>query len=445
MFEDVIVEQNPHWVGKSLDLGVERSYFAKLIAYLETGMIISILGVRRAGKSMLLKQAIHHLMTRRQVPAKNILFLNLEHPYFSSYAQDVEYLQKIYEDYLKLAQPEGQIYVLLDEVQFFPQWPIFVKSMYEHKKIQFIITGSNSLLLSSDLITLLSGRTLPIEVFPLSFKELANARGIQTDTAIALVNSRPRLRDLVDQFLKFGGFPGVVLNLLPNVAYDVLNAYAKTILYQDVAPRLQLRKSVELERLFVYLISNIGKPFSYANLSQLFDLSDKAIKEYIGAFADSYLLFELEMFDFSLKKQIKNQKKIYSIDTGQINAVAFRFTENLGRLLENLVFLELRRIGLEVYYYKTANNLEVDFLVKKNLALALVQVALDVQEPQTLKREVKALEQSAAELNLAAGIIITRDHEELCVTEDGQEIKIMPAYTFFCLSDAEKLEMLGLG
>jgi predicted AAA+ superfamily ATPase len=444
MFESVIIEQNLHWAGELYDQGVGRSYFPKLLEYLSTGMVVSIIGVRRAGKSTLLKQTINHLVGQKKIPPKNILFLNLEHPYFSSFNKDVEYLQKIYEDYLKVANPSGKIYILLDEVQFFQDWPVFVKSLYEQKKIQFILTGSNSTLLSSDLMTLLSGRTLTLEIFPFSFEEIAKANNIEVNDPIQISKHRPQLRNLLDQFLKYGGFPGVAFPLIPSVAYDILNAYAKTILYQDVAPRLQLRKSVELERLFVYLISNIGKPFSYSNLSDLFDLTDKVIKEYIGAFSDSYLLFELEMFDFSLKKQIRNPKKIYSIDTGQVNAVAFHFTENLGRLLENLVFLELRRSGLELYYYKTQNNLEVDFLAKKHTHMALIQVALNVINSKTLTRELNALLQGLNELKLNHGIVITQDHEELLVT-DNKNITVIPAYKFFCLTSDEKMKLLQLG
>jgi len=443
MFEDVIIEQNPHWDGKLYEQGVERSCFPKLLEYLATEMIISVIGVRRAGKSTILKQVINHLILEKKVNAKNILFMNLEHPYFSSYSKEVGYLEKIYEDFIKIAHPEGKIYILLDEVQFFNKWPVFVKSHYEQKNIQFIVTGSNSALLSIDLITLLSGRTLRLEVFPLSFQEIAQSKNIDVSNPLQLSKHKPELRELLDQFLKYGGFPGVILNLIPTVAYDILNAYAKTILYQDVAPRLQIRKSIELERLFVYLISNIGKPFSYSNLSALFDLTDKVIKEYIGAFADSYLLFELEMFDFSLKKQIRNQKKVYSIDTGQVNAVAFHFTENLGRLLENFVFLELRRAGLEIYYYKTQNNLEVDFLAKRNMKLALVQVALNMRNPETLAREQKALFQGLTELKLNHGVILTQDDEDELVDGDTK-ITVMPAYKFFSLSSDKKIELLQL-
>lgn len=443
MFEDIVIEQNPHWNGNLYEQGVERSYFPKLLEYLATGMVISVIGVRRAGKSTLLKQVINHLIQKKNIPAKNILFLNLEHPYLSSFSKDVGNLEKIYETYMKMVNPQGKIYLLLDEVQFFQEWPVFVKSHYEQKKIQFLLTGSNSALLSSDLITLLSGRTLCLEVFPLSFKELAKANNIDADDAVGISKHRHELSKLVKQFLKYGGFPEVVLHLTPAVAFDILSAYAKTILYQDVAPRLQLRKSIELERLFVYLISNIGKPFSYANLSDLFDLTDKVIKDYISAFSDSYLLFELEMFDFSLKKQIRNQKKVYSIDAGQVNAIAFHFTENLGRLLENLVFLELRRSGLEIYYYKTQDNLEIDFLAKKNMKMALIQVAWDIRNAQTLAREQKALFQGLEELKLERGIIITQDHEDQ-LSEDKKSITIIPAYKFFCMNLDKKIAFLHL-
>lgn len=443
MFEDVIIEQNPHWNGTLHEQGVERSCFPRLLEYLDTDMIISITGVRRAGKSTLIKQVINYLITQRQVPAKNILFLNLEHPYFSSFSKDVIYLEKIYEDFLKIAAPKGKLYIFLDEIQFFQDWPIFVKSHYEQKNIQFILTGSNSALLSIDLITLLSGRTLPLEVFPLSFEEIARARNFDVKSPISISQNKAQLRNLLDQCLKYGGFPGVVLRLMPSVAYDILSAYAQTILYQDVAPRLQIRKSIELERLFVYLISNIGKPFSYSNLSAIFDISDKVIKEYISAFSDSYLLFELEMFDFSLKKQIRNQKKVYSIDLGQVNAIAFHFTENLGRLLENFVFLELRQAGLEIYYYKTSNNLEIDFLAKNNMKLVLIQVALQMRSPETREREKKALLQGLSELNLTYGIIITQDEEDQFVEQD-KTITIIPAYKFFSFTRDKKIDFLKL-
>ena len=440
MFEDVLREQNPHWSGQRYDQGVVRQYFSKIVGLLSTGMIISILGVRRSGKSTLLKQMINHLLDHHIQP-QNILFINVEHPFFVQYAKDVVYLQKIYEEYLKIAAPTGKVYVLLDEIQFFDHWQVFVKALYEQKNTQFIITGSNAALLSADCMTLLSGRTLTVEVMPLSFKELVAAHTIDTTDKMQMNTKRHQVFGLFDQYMEYGGFPGVVVPVISAGAYEMLNAYAKTILYQDVAPRLQLRKSVELERLFIYLISNVGKPFSYANLSSLFDLTDKATKEYIGAFGDSYVLFELNEFNFSLKKQMRSPKKVYAIDVGQINAAAFRFSENKGRILENLVFLELKRLGLEVYYYKTKNDLEIDFLVRYKMRTALVQAAWDIRDLQTAQREQRALVQAAGELGLEQGLILTYD-QETQISEDGIGITAMSACKFFCLSDEEKIAML---
>ncbi|MBM3886915.1 ATP-binding protein, partial [Candidatus Dependentiae bacterium] len=178
-----------------------------------------------------------------------------------------------------------------------------------------------------------------------------------------------------------------------------------------------------------------------ASVAKLFDLSDKAVKEYITVFVDSYLLFELDLFDFSLKKQLRNPKKIYAIDPGVVNAVAFQFSSNVGRLLENAVFLELRRLGLEMYYYKTHNNLEIDFIAKKQLKMTIIQVAWQVQDQKTLEREQRALLSAMDELKLTRGLIITENDEARVVAED-KEIIMMPAYKFFSWPTGKKIEFL---
>lgn len=430
MFDNLLTEQNPHWSGEFYDDGIQRECFGKLLQYLDTKMIISIMGVRRAGKSTLLKQLINHLIHKEKVPASNILFLNLEHPYLSQY-NDVKYLQRIFDEYVSLVNPEGKIYCLLDEVQYFSQWQVFLKAHFETKKIKFVITGSNSALLSSELMTLLSGRTLPLEVFPLSFKEIANFQKIDISTPVAVSKNRNKLKNLMKDFLHYGGFPEVVSHENKSIAFDILSAYAKSILYQDVAARLHLRQSMELEKLFVYLISNVAKPFSYHKLAELFALSDKSVKDYIKAFEDSYLLFELDLFSYSYKKQIRNPKKIFSIDMGQINAVSFKFSENSGKLLENCIYLELKRLGFELFYYKTKQDLEVDFIAKKGMQHALIQVAWSIDDKETKDREIKALKQACEEMHLDKAFLITLDEGEEMIDETGT-IFVLPAYKFLC-------------
>ncbi len=430
MFEDVLIEQNPQWEDKRFAQGVPRDCFQKLTEYLPLPHVISVTGVRRAGKSTLLKQLIHFLIDNHQINPKNILFLNLEHPYFAQYSNDVKYLEKIFEDYQKITNPKGKIYCFLDEIQFFSGWPIFVKAHYEQKNVKFVITGSNSFLMSHELLTLLSGRTLPVEVYPLSFLELIkDTTKIDPSNAIIVSKHRHRLRAVIDTFLQYGGFPEVALNDDTTSAYDILNAYAKTILLQDVCTRLNIKKPIELERLFYYLTSHIGTLFTYSSLAKIFNLNEKTIKEYIVACSDANLLFELDKFSFSLKQQIRSEKKIYSIDTGMVNSIAFKFSENRGRLFENAVFLELKRRGCELYYYKTQANLEVDFVVKKKDVIQLIQVCADLETEKTRSREIQAIVKAAKELNLTTGTIITAD-EELELTVDEIHITMTPLYKF---------------
>ncbi len=207
-----------------------------------------------------------------------------------------------------------------------------------------------------------------------------------------------------------------------------MNAYAKTILYQDVASRLNLKKPLDLEKLFYYLSSHIGTLFSYSGLAELFAITDKTIKEYIKALVDANLLFEITKFSYSLKKQIRADKKIYAIDTGMVNAIAFKFSENRGRLFENALFLEFKRRNKEIYYYKTDSNYEVDFVVKEKEKIELIQVCIDLHE-KAETREVRSLVQAAKELKLTQGILITAEVEKEWLME-GISIRAIPLYKY---------------
>jgi len=440
MFEEVLAEQNPHWTGVKYDPGVTRTCFSKLVDFFATGQVIAVTGVRRSGKSTLIKQFINHKM-EEGFPAANILFLNLEHPSLSLYREDVANLQRIYEDYLKLMRPIGNLIICLDEIQFFRDWPVFVKALHETKKAQFIVTGSNANMLSSDMITMLSGRSLPLEVFPFSYREIAHAQGIDVDNPVARARDVPRFRNLLEEMLEFGGFPSVVLQESNQTAFDILGAHARTVLLQDVVPRLGIRKPSDLEQLYVYMVTNIGKLFSYSNISKLFGLSDKSVKEYLLALSDAHLIYEIEQFSYSLKAQIRNPKKIYAIDTGQANAIGFRFSANRGRLLENLIFIDFCRLDLKPYYFKTTKGLEIDFVIKNKGELALVQIAWDVNDPSTLDREQKALLEAQEELGCKNAILITAEpilpQKALC-----EGIRLIQAHQFLMHNQKDRLEFL---
>ena len=409
MFTEIIVDQNPHWLGTQKPLGFKRERFSKLAEYLDIPQIIAITGVRRCGKSTLLKQTINYLIDDLDINPENILFLNLEQPYLLQFTQDIQNLEKIFQEYLRLKNPSGKLYVLLDEIQFFANWPVFVKSHYENKNVKFLITGSNSHLLSSEMITLLSGRALPLELYPLSFKEIVNTNNIAYHKENERIAARNTLKNLLNQMLDKGGFPEILFIDNPQLYTDILSNYAKTIVLQDIAPRLNLRKAKQLEELFLYLATNISAITSYNKLSSYFSLSDKSIKEYIQAFSDAYLILELERFSYSVKPNFKTFKKTYMIDCGMANACGFKFAKNNGKLLENLIFIDYKQRNLEVFFYKTKNNLEVDFILKDHNNITPVQIAWQIDNKKTLLREVTALSVALDELNLEKGVIVTAE------------------------------------
>ena len=430
MFEGVIVDQNPHWEGTLYQEGVPRSILGKVKKYLELPHVIALVGVRRSGKSTLVRQTINHLMRDKGVPPRNILFLNLENPQFSRYRNDVSYLERAYQDYLKLVAPQGTVYCFLDEVHFFSEWQVFVKARYEQQQCKFVVTGSNSHLLSSEFITLLSGRALPVEVYPFSFAEFALANGLSLPDAVAVTRERNRLRGLLDAYLRYGGFPETCSLEAPALRKDILVMYARNIVYQDIAPRFAVKKAVDLENLFFYLVSNIASLYSFNKLAGLVGLNDKTVKEYMGYFSDAYLLFTLDSYAFSVKEQIKSPKKVYAIDTGMAGAVGFSFSENRGHLLENQVYLDLKRRGHELYYYKTSNGLEVDFACCTGGTIThLLQVVQDLGDDKTRNRELRSLVKALDETGLEHGEIVTYEEEDE-FTVEGKTIRLIPAFKY---------------
>ncbi len=432
MFEEAIVDQNPHWRGETYEAGIPRRALATVREYCDIRQVVSVVGVRRCGKSTLLRQTINHLIDEKGVPRNNILFLNLENPCFTPFRNDVRNLEQLYADYLKLADPRGRVYVFLDEPQYFRDWQVFVKARYESDdiNIKFFISGSNSQLLSSDLLTLLSGRTLPVQLYPFDFREYLLARGVSVSSRVELLGVRNRVRKLCDDYLAWGGFPEAVLNGNPRIRKEILANCAKNILYQDIVPRFELKKPFDVERLFFYLVSNLGCLFTYNRLAAAAGISDKTVKDYIGFFSAAFLLYPIERFDFSVKKRMRGPRKIYCVDNGLGTAASFSFSADLGRFLENMVFVDFLRRGRKVYFYRTANGLEVDFYSPdREGAPVFLQVCADMTSEATRAREVRALVKAADEQGLDSGVIVTVD-EESVIEAQGMTIRVVPAWKY---------------
>lgn len=379
--KNILIEQNPHWDDIKQNF-IKREKLQQLIDYLPLKQIITITGIRRCGKSTLVRQAINYLI-ENGVDAKNILFVNLEQPYFLEYKHNADYLNTIYEQYIKFINPNGKVYVIFDEIQFFENWQVYIKSKYESSDIKFIITGSNSSMLSNDLNTLLSGRSLNIHLDTFSFKEFLDYKEIDCSSEYEQIKNRIDVKRAMDEYLKWGGFFEVFEVENELIKKEILISYAKNIIYQDIVPRYMIRNSEVLERLFFYLLSNATGILNYTTLAKTFEISDKSIKEYINYFEDVFLLKRIDKFHNKQKEQIKSSKKIYVLDNGFLQ-IAPKHSKNLGTSLENLVFNALNQKAKELSYLK--DTYEIDFFCDDKLT----QVSYDISDNKTRKRELGA-------------------------------------------------------
>jgi len=430
-YEETLIRQNRHWRDEKFPAGIERDTKSEVERYLDTKYILVVTGVRRSGKSYLLFQLIETLL--KKTHPDNILYVNFDDPVFLRLRVEPGGIETLYRDYLKLRNPKGIKYMLLDEIQNVPNWEKWIKASYDIEgDTRFIITGSNAALLSSELSSLLTGRNLQFEVFPFNFREVLKAKGIDiilsSDPAEIYVKNygiKDSIRHLLDGVLKWGSFPEVVF-LDEKHREAILKEYYKDILYRDIVPRFDVRHANKLEEIAYFVMSNISNPASYHNIGELIGTHESTVKEYMSYFEKVYLSFQVVKFSYSLKEQIKNAKKVYFIDTGMRNAVAFRFSEDIGRLSENLVFVDLRRRGKKVYYWKGKG--EVDFVVKEGTkAEQLIQVCWDINNAKTREREVTGLVEAMDKIEIDAGIVITDDHfgeEEI----GGRKIRFIPLW-----------------
>jgi predicted AAA+ superfamily ATPase len=381
MIKNILNEQNRHWFNELKEYA-KRDKLQTLISYLPLKQIITITGIRRCGKSTLAKSAINYLI-QNDINPKNILFVNLEQPYFLEYKNDALFLEKIYEEYLTLINPKGKIYVIFDEIQFFDNWQVYIKSKYESSDIKYIITGSNSSMLSNELATLLTGRSLNIHLDTFSFKEFLDYKEIDYSDELQMLNNKINISRAKEEYIKWGGFYEIFEIQDELIKKELLISYAKNIIYRDIVPRYNIRNSQIIERLFFYLLNNATTILNYTTLAKTFELSDKTIKEYITYFEETFMMERIDRFHTKPKERIKSMKKIYVKDNGFLQ-IAPKQTQDLGAILENSVYNYLSSIIDNITYMK--NTYEIDFYDGENL----YQVSHNIDNEKTKKREVGA-------------------------------------------------------
>ena len=418
MIKNILNEQNRHWFNEKKEY-VKREKFQILLKYLPLKQVITITGIRRCGKSSLAKMAINHLIENGTNPI-NILFVNLEQPYFLEYQQDATFLNKIYDEYLKLANPTGKTYVIFDEIQFFDNWEVFIKSKYESSDIKFIVTGSNSSMLSSELATMLTGRSLNIHLDTFSFKEFLDYKNIDYSSELMQIKNKIQIARAKEEYLKWGGFYEVFGIEDEFTKKNLLISYARNIIYQDIVPRYNIRNSQTVEKLFFYLLNSATTILNYTTLSNTFELSDKTIKEYISYFEETFVMKRMDRYHAKPKERIKSVKKIYIKDNGFLQ-IAPKKTPNLGTLLENSIYNYLSSKTEEITYMN--DTYEIDFYDENTL----FQVSYNIEDEKTKQRELRAFEYFKKE-NQKAKLITFDTNKEI------EDIEIV-SFERFILND----------
>lgn len=428
--EIIEILQDWNFWKRDLEAGIKRPiYLNKLKGFLKTGQIVTITGARRVGKSFLMRQLIRSLITDG-VDRNNILMVNFEDPRFTEL--DVRTLQKTYEVYLEFLNPKGEIFIFLDEVQEVSGWERWVRTIHELNKAKLVISGSNAKLLDKELSTLLTGRHIDLVVFPLSFKEYLAFNRVDLKDRLDFVGKRVEIEGFFRKYLEWGSFPEVVL--LSNERKQMLLHYFEDIINKDLIRRYRIRKSDRLNSLAKFYLTNISSSITFNSLEKFLNISADTVEKFSRYLEDAYLLFFLKRFSFKVKEQEKSPRKVYAIDTGLANTIGFRFSQNLGRLAENIVFLELvrRKVleknDLELYYWKDPQHREVDFVVKGSLNVTqILQVCWEINRPETKAREIKALLKAMEKLKLNEGFVITDDLEKE-ENVRGKKIRYVPLW-----------------
>ncbi len=394
--------------------GVEREQLESIKELIKVPHALVITGLRRAGKSTFLVQIAQKYYAQED--------------FFYTHFEDERLLDFSVDDFEKLLVHQIEMFgdhrcFFLDEIQNVKGWEVFVRRLLDNGYKVFI-TGSNASLLSRELGTRLTGRYVPIELYPFSFNEYLrlNLKSEKLTHFPAVLSSSEEaiLLRSFDAYMQEGGIPEALL-------YPAANAHQgiyQDVLYRDIITRHNVEQVKALKELSAYLLSNVARPFAYSKLRQLVSLGSlNTVKNFIDYLENSWLFFTINLYAFSVKKQQIAPKKIYSIDTGMVRSLGFYSSEDSGRLFENIVFLELHKKYGELFYYKSKTGHEVDFLSRKNHLL--FQACIDFEDKEVRQRELRGLIESAKELGWKQGQILTLNQEEE-FEQDDIRITVLP-------------------
>lgn len=418
MFKNIILKQKQEKEQFLTFQYIKRTKDAFGKKWIDSNLIKVILGPRRAGKS------VFSLMLLKNRP---FMYFNFDDEILASIGKisTDDLMKELHAVYGKTKN------ILFDEIQNLSHWELFTNRLHR-EGYNLILTGSNAHLLSKELATHLTGRHIPIEILPFNFNEFLNAKKFIINSEYgSLPKERGELLRLLNEYLLNGGFPEVVISNID--ANDYLKVLFDSVLFKDVVKRYNVKFSTQISNLGSHLINNFTSLYSLRKLQNILNFKSVTTTEkYTKYLEEAYLVFSLLLYSPKSTQRIKSPKKIYIIDNGFVNAKAIQHSPDKGKLLENLIFMELIKRGarpnFDLFYYKTRNAKEVDFILREGLNIKiLIQVAYQVNEREVKEREIKALVEASGELKCNNLIVLTWDYEG---EEDfyGEKIKFIPAW-----------------
>ena len=401
--EQLVLSQKESFLSR--DPGIPREVDAS--RYRKTGQIVVISGIRRSGKSTLLRQF--------SMLYKNFHYINFDDDRLLEFSLgDFSTLMLVYEK----ISPRTKV-IFIDEIQNIAGWERFIRRIHDDGYKVFL-TGSNAKLLSAELGTHLTGRYIKITLYPFSFREVLRFRSVSVDRITE--KKKARILAEFDRYLTFGGFPEYLKYADP----EYLKRTYDDILFRDIIGRFGIREVKAFRQLAHYLFTNMANMASYNALKKALGFkSVVSVRDYVGFLEEAFLVFEIFKYDYSLKKHYVNDKKIYVIDNGMRNAVAFQFSDDRGRLLENCVFIELLRRNAPVYFFK--NTGECDFVTEDHgKVTAALQICYELSQ-KNRDRELDGLTSAMLTLGIKNGIILTY-HQEETIVHNGFSLHVLPVW-----------------
>jgi len=377
---------------------IDREKTTEVIKLLKLKLPIIITGIRRCGKSCLLKLILNKL----KLTKKDFLYINFNDERLTNF-NDENYQNIL--DYIEENKYNKKIYLFLDEIQEVKNWEKWIDRIKE--KFPTIITGSNSKLLSSEISTVLTGRSISIKLFPFNFREYLNYKKLDLTNYLLDTKLQNKIKSNFKKYYPMGGMPKMVIEK-NNI---ILKELYENIIYRDIVRRFNPNLTKPIKEISIYLLSNISSDISLRTLSKVSGIKNLGVLgEIFSSFEKAFLFFMINKFDYSIKKQIQNPKKVYSIDIGFPNNLGFKFSKDSGKIFENLVAISLKQKGFEIYYYR--ERTECDFVVREKTKITKVIQATYELNDKNKEREIKGLLNAMTKFKLKEGLILTYDEED---------------------------------